>query len=62
MFELFDLVDEPKNGQYFGGAVAGPVFSQVVAQTLRLLGEAPDLDVKPQIVAQQRLQAVDESF
>ncbi|WP_082938678.1 penicillin-binding protein 2 [Mitsuaria sp. 7] len=56
------MVDEPKNGQYFGGAVAGPVFSQVVAQTLRLLGEPPDLDVKPQIVAQQRLQAVDESF
>ncbi len=56
------MVDEPKNGQYFGGAVAGPVFSQVVAQTLRLLGEAPDLEVKPQIVASQKLQAVDESF
>lgn len=56
------MVDEPKNGQYFGGAVAGPVFSQVVAQTLRLLGEPPDLDVKPQIVAAQKLQAVDESF
>ncbi|WAC72994.1 penicillin-binding protein 2 [Roseateles sp. SL47] len=56
------MVDEPKNGQYFGGAVAGPVFSQVVAQTLRLLGEPPDLEVKPQIVAAQKLQAVDESF
>ncbi|OWQ93754.1 cell division protein [Roseateles aquatilis] len=56
------MVDEPKNGQYFGGAVAGPVFSQVVAQTLRLLGEPADLEVKPQIVAQQKLQAVDESF
>lgn len=56
------MVDEPKNGIYFGGAVAGPVFSQVVAQTLRLLGEKPDLDVQPQIIAAQKLQAVDESF
>ncbi|MCH7341852.1 penicillin-binding protein 2 [Pelomonas sp. CA6] len=56
------MVDEPKNGVYFGGAVAGPVFSQVVAQSLRLLGVQPDLEVKPLIVANQKVQAVDESF
>jgi len=56
------MVDEPTNGVYFGGAVAGPVFSQVVAQSLRLLNVPPDLDVKSQIVANQKVQAVEESF
>jgi cell division protein FtsI (penicillin-binding protein 3) len=36
---------------YYGGAVAAPVFSQVVAQTLRLMNVQPDLDVQSQIVA-----------
>ena len=56
------MVDEPTTGGHFGGEVAGPVFSQVVAQSLRLLGVPPDLDVKSQIVANQKLQAVEESF
>ena len=55
------MVDEPTNGQYYGGAVAAPVFSEVVQQTLRQLGVSPDLDVRPQIIARQ-LPAVDESF
>ena len=45
------MVDEPSNGKYYGGAVAAPVFSQVVQQTLRSMGVQPDLDVKTQIVA-----------
>jgi cell division protein FtsI (penicillin-binding protein 3) len=44
------MVDEPSNGLHFGGDVAAPVFSQVVSQTLPLLGVPPDLDVKQQIV------------
>ncbi|PZP35851.1 MAG: cell division protein [Roseateles depolymerans] len=56
------MVDEPTAGAYYGGVVAGPVFSQVTAQTLRLLGVAPDLDVKTQIVANQNVKAVEESF
>jgi len=56
------MVDEPTAGVYYGGKVAGPVFSQVTAQTLRLLGVAPDLDVKSQIVANQKATAVEESF
>ena len=39
-------------------AVAAPVFSEVVQQTLRMMGVQPDMDVKPQIVAN----AVEESF
>ena len=45
------MVDEPSRGVYFGGDVAAPVFSQVVQQTLRMMGVPPDLDVKPGIVA-----------
>jgi cell division protein FtsI (penicillin-binding protein 3) len=52
------MIDEPTNGQYFGGDVAAPVFSQTVQQTLKVLGIAPDMTVKPQIVTD----AVEESF
>ena len=46
------MIDEPSAGQYYGGAVAAPVFSEVVQQTLRMMGVQPDVAVKPQIVAQ----------
>jgi len=55
------MVDEPTNGKYYGGLVAAPVFSQVVQQSLRLLGVPPDLEVKPQIVA-RHIETVPESF
>ena len=55
------MVDEPTAGQYFGGAVAAPVFSEVVQQTLRMMGVAPDLEVKPQILTRD-IPAVEESF
>jgi cell division protein FtsI (penicillin-binding protein 3) len=45
------MVDEPNNGSYYAGVVAGPVFSETVQQTLRIMGVQPDLNVKPQIVA-----------
>ena len=52
------MIDEPSDGQYFGGLVAAPVFSEVVQQTLRMMGVQPDLSVKPQIVTNP----VEESF
>jgi len=52
------MIDEPSAGQYYGGTVAGPVFSVVVQQTLRLMGVQPDMSVKPQIV----VNAAEESF
>jgi cell division protein FtsI (penicillin-binding protein 3) len=54
------MVDEPTAGKYFGGDVAAPVFSQVVQQTLRMMGVPPDIDVKPQIIESQP--AEEESF
>ena len=49
------------NGQYYGGAVAAPVFSQVVQQTLRLLGVPPDLEVRP-LITTDAAHAVQESY
>ena len=51
------MIDEPSNGKHFGGLVAAPVFSEVVQQSLRLMGVQPDMAVKPQIVT-----AVEESL
>lgn len=52
------MIDEPGNGVYYGGAVAAPVFSDVVQQTLRIMGVQPDLAIKPEIVSGH----VEESF
>ena len=55
------MIDEPSTGVYFGGAVAAPVFSDVVTQAMRILGVAPDLEVKPNFVTRD-LPAAEESF
>ena len=55
------MVDEPTDGKWYGGDVAAPVFSEVVQQTLRLMGVQPDLDVKLQIVSHD-MPAEEESF
>ena len=52
------MIDEPSAGEYFGGAVAAPVFSEVVQQTLRMMAVQPDVAVQPQIV----VDAAQESF
>jgi cell division protein FtsI (penicillin-binding protein 3) len=41
------MIDEPSGDQYFGGAVAAPVFSQVTEGALRALGVAPDTSLTP---------------
>jgi cell division protein FtsI (penicillin-binding protein 3) len=52
------MIDEPSNGKFYGGEVAAPVFSETVAQTLRMLGVQPDMAIKPQVV----VQVEEESF
>ena len=44
------MVDEPRNGKYFGGEVAAPVFSKVMAGAMRLLDVAPDRISEKQLV------------
>jgi cell division protein FtsI (penicillin-binding protein 3) len=41
------MLDEPSAGQYYGGAVAAPVFSAVMGGALRMLGVMPDAPLKP---------------
>jgi len=36
------VIDEPRDGDYFGGLVAAPVFSEVTGNALRLLQVTPD--------------------
>ena len=36
------MIDEPSNGQYYGGAVAAPVFSAVMGAALRMMGVPQD--------------------
>ena len=36
------VIDEPGGDAYYGGAVAAPVFSDIVGGSLRILGVAPD--------------------
>ncbi|MPM40185.1 putative peptidoglycan D,D-transpeptidase PenA [bioreactor metagenome] len=45
------MIDEPTVGSAYGGISAAPVFSEVVQQTLRMMGVPPDMAVRPQIVS-----------
>lgn len=44
------MIDEPRNGEYFGGLVAAPVFSQVMSGAMRLLDIPPDRISKKQLM------------
>ena len=44
------MIDEPRNGEHFGGEVAAPVFSQVMSGAMRLLDVAPDRISTKQLV------------
>ncbi len=41
-FVIAVMIDEPSAGQYYGGAVAAPVFSKVMGGALRSYGIVPD--------------------
>ena len=41
------MIDEPANGQYFGGLVAAPVFAEVARGALRALGVPYDAPLEP---------------
>ena len=39
------MVDEPSNGQHYGGDVAAPVFASIAANALRAMNVTPDSNV-----------------
>ncbi len=47
------MIDEPSAGEYYGGAVAAPVFSSVMEGALRLLNIAPDEPASPLMAGRQ---------
>jgi cell division protein FtsI (penicillin-binding protein 3) len=47
------MLDEPGAGEYYGGAVAAPVFSTVMEGALRLLNISPDQDSAPVMTAER---------
>ena len=49
------MLDEPSNGEYYGGQVAGPVFAKVMSGALRLLNIPPDkLELAAKPVGRER--------
>ena len=46
-FVMAVMVDDPRGGKYYGGTIAGPVFSKTMQDTLRLYNVAPDRVVEP---------------
>jgi cell division protein FtsI (penicillin-binding protein 3) len=46
------MLDEPRKGVYYGGEVAAPLFSQIVQQSLRQMGVAPDIAFEPGIITE----------
>jgi len=44
------MIDEPRNGEHYGGLVAAPVFSQVMSGAMRLLDITPDNISKKQLM------------
>jgi cell division protein FtsI (penicillin-binding protein 3) len=53
------MIDEPSAGKHYGGAVAAPVFAQVVEGSLRALGVAPDIPLTPLHLARKPSDAVE---
>ncbi|MEY4718221.1 MAG: hypothetical protein RL563_839 [Pseudomonadota bacterium] len=51
-FVIAIVVDEPSGGQYYGGLVAAPAFSRVMAGALRVYGVEPDgIDTMPLLLS-----------
>ncbi|MGI9212003.1 MAG: penicillin-binding protein 2, partial [Methylococcaceae bacterium] len=51
------MIDEPSAGEYYGGAVAAPVFSTVMEGALRHLNIAPDQKETVPLFAAERDEA-----
>jgi len=52
-FAMAVVVNDPTNGSYYGGSVAGPVFHNVMDGALRLMDVPPD-DIETWLAAQEK--------
>ena len=55
------MIDEPSAGQYYGGAVAAPVFSNVIGAALRTLGVPTDAPVNNVILPSDAAEVREET-
>ena len=51
------VIDEPGLEQYYGGEVAAPVFSKIMADALRLRGVPPDAGDRAKQIVLSRQEA-----
>lgn len=56
------MIDEPRNGEHYGGLVAAPVFSQVISGAMRLLDVQPDQITSKQLVNTAKKKRVKDSL
>ncbi|MWN31829.1 MULTISPECIES: peptidoglycan glycosyltransferase FtsI [unclassified Gilliamella] len=49
-YSLVVVIDNPKAGQYYGGAVSAPVFSRIMGGVLRTMNVKPDRQVDGQMI------------
>ena len=53
------MIDEPRNGKYYAGDVAAPLFSKITGDALRSMHVPPDMPIANLVMP---LKGVDESF
>lgn len=51
------VVDTPRNGFYYGGSVAGPIFRRIADASLRQLGVPPTVFPAPPVLVDRKAQA-----
>ena len=54
------MIDEPGAGSYYGGTVAGPAFSGIMAGSLRILGVEPDAPSNNTLIPENKIPDVRE--
>jgi cell division protein FtsI (penicillin-binding protein 3) len=61
-FTILVVLDSPSRGQYYGGAVAAPVFKAIAEATLRHAGIGPVLNAPPPVLVVRRSQPDEEAI
>jgi cell division protein FtsI (penicillin-binding protein 3) len=57
-FAIVVVVDTPRNGFYYGGSVAGPIFQKIADASLRHVGVPPTVFPAPPVLVDRKAQAV----
>jgi len=49
-YSLVVIIDNPKSGQYYGGAVSAPIFGRIMGGVLRVMNIQPDKELDNQMI------------